>query len=85
MSAEDKIIQDATSGEYKYGWSSDIESENAPKGLSEDTVRYISAKKNEPEWLLDYRLKSFKVWQEMKEPKWAHIHHPPVDFQDLYY
>ena len=85
MSAEDKIIQEATSGEYKYGWSSDIESENAPKGLSEDTVRYISAKKNEPEWLLEWRLKSFALWLEMKEPSWAKVNYPKIDFQDIIY
>ena len=61
MKEEDKIIEEATSGEYKYGFVSDIESEKSQKGLTEDTIRFISEKKNEPSWLLDWRLKAFKV------------------------
>ena len=82
---EDKIIEEATSGEYKYGFVSDIESEKSQKGLSEDTIRFISKKKNEPEWLLDWRLKAFKFWQSMEEPDWAHISYPKPDFQDIIY
>ena len=82
---EDKIIEEATSGEYKYGFVSDIESEKSQKGLSEDTIRFISKKKNEPEWLLDWRLKAFKFWQNMEEPDWAHISYPKPDFQDIIY
>ncbi len=82
---ETELAEELKSKKYEFGFVSNFESDKAPKGLNEDIIRLISAKKNEPEWLLDYRLKSFKVWQEMKEPKWAHIHHPPVDFQDLYY
>ncbi|MDP4664529.1 MAG: Fe-S cluster assembly protein SufB [Salibacteraceae bacterium] len=82
---ETELAEELKSKKYEFGFVSNFESDKAPKGLSEDIIRLISAKKNEPEWLLDYRLKSFKVWQEMTEPKWAHIHHPPVDFQDLYY
>jgi len=85
MSKEDQIIKDATTGDYKYGWSSDIESDLAPKGLSEDTVRLISGKKNEPEWLLDWRLKSFRLWQKMEEPDWAHVNYKKPDFQDIIY
>jgi Fe-S cluster assembly protein SufB len=70
---------------YKYGFVSDIESDTAPKGLSEDTVRFISAKKSEPEWLLEWRLKAFRLWQTMKEPDWAKLQHPPIDYQDAYY
>ena len=70
---------------YKHGFVTDIESERAPKGLSEDTVRYISAKKEEPQWMLDWRLKAFARWKEMEEPKWAMVHYPPIDFQDHYY
>lgn len=85
MSKEDKIIEDATTGEYKYGWSSDIESELAPKGLTEDTVRLISSKKNEPEWLLEWRLKAFELWKTLDEPDWAKVNYPKIDFQDIIY
>jgi Fe-S cluster assembly protein SufB len=70
---------------YKYGFTSDIESVRAPKGLNEDTVRFISAKKDEPEWLLEWRLAAFRRWVTMEEPKWAKVHYPKIDFQDLYY
>jgi Fe-S cluster assembly protein SufB len=74
-------------GEYKYGFVTDVESELAPKGLSEDTVRFISAKKNEPGWLLDWRLKAFRVWiaTPEKEPKWARVSYPKIDYQDIHY
>ncbi|MBS7540252.1 Fe-S cluster assembly protein SufB [Ancylobacter lacus] len=71
--------------QYKYGFFTDIESEKAPKGLTEDTVRFISAKKNEPEWLLEWRLDAFRRWQTMQEPEWARVSYPPIDYQDLYY
>jgi Fe-S cluster assembly protein SufB len=70
---------------YKYGFTTDIETVRAPKGLNEDTVRFISAKKNEPEWLLQWRLDAFRRWVTMEEPKWAKVHYPKIDFQDLYY
>jgi len=70
---------------YKYGFVTDIEMETAPKGLSEDTVRFISAKKNEPSWMLDWRLKAYRHWLGMKDPMWAKVHYPPIDFQDSYY
>ena len=70
---------------YKYGFTTDIESEKAPKGLSEDTIRYISAKKEEPEWLLNWRLEAFKRWLTMEEPKWAMVDYPEIDYQDAYY
>ena len=70
---------------YKYGFTSDIESVRAPKGLNEDTVRYISAKKEEPEWLLEWRLAAFRRWVTLTEPKWTKVHYPRIDFQDLYY
>ena len=85
MKEEDKIIAEATSGEYKYGFVSDIESEKSQKGLTEDTIRFISEKKNEPSWLLDWRLKAFKVWEQMEEPDWAHISYSKPDFQDIIY
>ncbi|MGB0887553.1 MAG: Fe-S cluster assembly protein SufB [Vicingaceae bacterium] len=71
--------------EYKYGFTTNIESEVIPKGLDEDVVRLISSKKNEPQWLLDFRLKAFAQWQEMTEKDWAHVNYPKVDFQDLSY
>ena len=71
--------------EYKYGFVTDIESEKAPKGLNEDIVRYISAKKNEPAWLTQWRLDAYARWLTMQEPTWARVHYPKIDFQDLYY
>ncbi|HQS46972.1 MAG: Fe-S cluster assembly protein SufB [Pseudomonadota bacterium] len=71
--------------QYKYGFVTDIESEKAPKGLSEDTVRYISAKKNEPEWMLEWRLDAYRRWLTMEEPTWARVSYPKIDFQDYYY
>ena len=70
---------------YKYGFSTDIESVRAPKGLNEEIVRFISAKKGEPEWLLEWRLEAYRRWQTMHEPTWANVHYPKIDFQDLYY
>ncbi|RYY27574.1 MAG: Fe-S cluster assembly protein SufB [Sphingomonadales bacterium] len=75
----------AANKKYEWGFSSDIEQEFAPKGLSEDTVRYISAKKNEPEWMLDYRLKAFRIWETMELPEWAKLQIPEIDYQDAYY
>ncbi|GEQ98724.1 Fe-S cluster assembly protein SufB [Iodidimonas gelatinilytica] len=72
-------------GTYKHGWSTEIESEFAPKGLNEDVIRFISAKKEEPQWMLDWRLKAFAMWQKMEEPDWAMISHPPIDYQDTYF
>ncbi|TDQ66420.1 Fe-S cluster assembly protein SufB [Maritalea mobilis] len=70
---------------YKYGFKTDIEMELAPKGLNEDIVRFISAKKDEPEWMLEWRLEAFRRWQQMEEPSWARVDYPEIDFQDLYY
>src|SRR5690348_6168519 len=71
--------------QYKYGFVTDIESEKAPKGLSEDTVRFISGKKNEPEWMLAWRLEAFKRWLTMREPTWARVDYPKIDYQNAYY
>ncbi len=71
--------------EYKYGFVTDIESDKAPKGLSEDIVRFISAKKNEPEWLTEWRLEAYRRWLTMRAPEWARVDHPPIDYQELYY
>jgi Fe-S cluster assembly protein SufB len=70
---------------YEWGFSSDIEQEFAPKGLNEDTVRYISAKKGEPQWLLDWRLKAFAKWKTMEAPDWSKLNVPPIDYQESYY
>ncbi|WP_127143464.1 Fe-S cluster assembly protein SufB [Pelagibacterium montanilacus] len=70
---------------YKYGFETIIESDKAPKGLDESTIRFISAKKDEPEWMLEWRLEAFKRWQTMQEPTWARVNYPKIDFQDLYY
>lgn len=85
MSEDLKILDDVTGSDYKWGFVSNIESENAPKGLNEDTVRFISAKKNEPEWLLAWRLKAFRYWQQMVEPSWPNVQYPEIDFQDIIY
>src|SRR5207302_5935852 len=71
--------------QYKYGFVTDIESDKAPKGLSEDIVRFISAKKNEPEWMLAWRLDAYRRWLTMREPRWARVSHSPIDYQDIYY
>ena len=70
---------------YKYGFKTDIETIKAPKGLNEDIVRFISEKKDEPQWMLDWRLDAFQRWLTMDEPKWSRVHHKKIDFQDLYY
>ena len=75
----------AMSGTYKYGWSSDIETDYAPKGLSEDIVRLISGKNGEPEWMLEWRLAAYRRWLKMEEPTWAMVHYPEIDYQDQYY
>src|SRR5271166_1156491 len=71
--------------QYKYGFETHIESEKAPKGLSEETIRFISAKKNEPEWMLAWRLDAYKRWLTMREPKWAKVEYGPIDYQNIYY
>jgi hypothetical protein len=75
----------AKAADYEHGWSSAIDTEFAPKGLNEDTVRFISAKKGEPEWMLEWRLKAFRLWQEMEEPDWAKVGYPKIDYQDAFY
>ncbi|WP_421786828.1 Fe-S cluster assembly protein SufB [Hyphobacterium sp.] len=88
MPAVKETIEDVKrleAGKYKYGFTTDIEQERAPKGLSEDTIRYISAKKDEPEWMLAWRLDAYKRWLEMVEPEWAKVDYPKIDYQDIYY
>ena len=77
-------VEEAT-GRYKYGFVTELEVDKAPKGLDEDTIRFISARKNEPQWLLDWRLKAYRKWLTMTEPDWAKLNYPPVDYQDIHY
>ena len=84
-SKENGIIEEIASGEYKYGFTTDIETETIPIGLSEEVVRLISAKKEEPEWLLDFRLKAFAYWKTLPLPAWAHLDIPEIDFQSISY
>ena len=85
MSDNEQIIEEVTSSEYKYGFTTEIDTETLCKGLTEETVRLISAKKGEPEWMLEYRLEAFRAWQKMEQPDWAHLNIPPIDYQDIYY
>ena len=85
MAEDSKIIQEFTSGEYKEGFVTDVEQEFIPKGLSESIIRQISALKEEPEWLLEFRLDAFRKWQAMPEPDWAHLDMPKIDYQDIIY
>jgi len=82
---QDKVLKDVTESEYKYGFVTDIEADEIPKGLNENTVRLISQKKNEPEWMLEFRLKSFEKWKTMKMPTWAHLEIPEIKYQDIIY
>ncbi len=81
----DSVIQDITNQEYKYGFTTEVETDIVPAGLNEDTIRFISQKKQEPEWLLNFRLKAFRKWQTMKVPTWAHLDIPEIDFQAISY
>lgn len=85
MSKDTQILEEFTRKEYEHGWTVDIESDSAPKGLNEDIVRFISAKKEEPEWLLEWRLKAFNYWKKMKEPKWPNVTYPEINYQDIIY
>src|SRR5919204_5216098 len=71
--------------EYKYGWVTDIESETIPRGLNEDIIRLISAKKHEPDWMLEWRLHAYRRWLDMEEPSWARVAYPKIDFQNIHY
>ena len=85
MQTQTDTIEQFATQEYKYGFVTDIEADTIPRGLNEDVVRLISAKKNEPEWLLEWRLKAYRHWLTMKEPTWANVHYPPIDYQDIIY
>jgi Fe-S cluster assembly protein SufB len=85
MTTATSTIQELANREYKHGFVTEIETETAPRGLNEDIVRLISSKKNEPEWLLQWRLKAYRHWLTMKEPRWPHVHYPPINYQDVIY
>src|SRR6478735_6211530 len=85
MSKDNQVLEEFTSKEYEHGWTVNLETDSAPKGLSEEIVRFISAKKNEPEWLLEWRLKAFRQWEKMEEPKWANVSYPAINYQDIIY
>jgi Fe-S cluster assembly protein SufB len=85
MSKDNQVLEEITSKEYEHGWNVNFEADEAPKGLNEDTVRFISAKKGEPAWLLEWRLKAFRQWEKMTEPQWANVTHPPINYQDIIY
>ena len=85
MSTATETIEDLVKTEYKYGFYTDVETESAPPGLSEDTIRMISRKKNEPEWLTDWRLKAYRHWLTMTEPTWQKAHHEKINYQDIVY
>ena len=82
---ENEILDEVTSSPYKYGFTTNIESDKAPKGISEEIIRLISAKKKEPEWMLEFRLESYRKWTKMIEPEWAHVDYPKPDFQAIHY
>ena len=83
---EEKVLLDeVTSSDYKYGFVTDVDADEAPKGLNEEIIKFISAKKEEPQWLLDWRLKAFRYWLTLKEPTWANVKYPKIDFQDIIY
>lgn len=82
---QDKVLREVTESDYKYGFVTDIDADEIPKGLTHETIRLISKKKNEPEWLLEFRLKAFEKWLTMKMPNWAHLNIPEIDYQDIIY
>ena len=85
MAVATETVEQVADRKYKYGFVTDIDSDTAPKGLNEDIIRFISAKKNEPDWLLEWRLKAYRHWLKMDEPVWAHVSFPKIDYQDAYY
>jgi Fe-S cluster assembly protein SufB len=85
MSKDNQLLEELTSKEYEHGWAVDLETDSAPKGLNEDIIRFISAKKNEPEWMLEWRLKAYRHWTKMTEPKWPNVTYPEINYQDVIY
>ncbi len=85
MGKDNRVLDNLTNAEYKYGFESNIETDSAPRGLNEDIIRLISSKKNEPGWLLEWRLKAYNHWLTLEEPQWGNINYPPIDYQDIIY
>lgn len=85
MPTETREIETLANREYKWGFITDIEAESAPPGLNEDIIRFISHKKGEPDWMLQWRLKAYRHWLTMEEPHWAKLHHAPIDYQNTIY
>ena len=85
MSTDEKTIENLATKEYKYGFVTDIESDAAPRGLNEEIIRLISSKKGEPEWMLEWRLKAYRHWLTMEEPRWPNVSYPKIDYQDMIY
>jgi Fe-S cluster assembly protein SufB len=85
MSKDNQLLEELTSKEYEHGWAVDLETDSAPKGLNEDIIRFISARKNEPEWMLEWRLKAYRLWTKMTEPKWPNVTYPEINYQDVIY
>ena len=85
MSSKNQTVHDLTKQEYKYGFVTDVEADSIPRGLSEDVVRLISAKKKEPAFMLEWRLKAYRHWLTMKEPQWSNVHYPAIDYQNIIY
>ena len=85
MSQQNQVLEEFAAKEYEHGWSSEFEEDRIPPGLNEDIVRLISSKKNEPEWMTNWRLKAYRAWKEMKEPNWANVDYPPVNFDEITY
>ena len=81
----EQVVEEVVRQDYEYGFVTDIEAESLPPGLNEDTIRFISAKKNEPEWMLEWRLKAYQKWLDMKEPNWQKPHYPAINYQDIVY
>src|SRR6186713_2487953 len=85
MSKDNQVLEALTSKEYEHGWTTNIETDSAPKGLNEDIIRFISSKKNEPAWLLEWRLDAYRKWTKMKEPTWPNVTYPAINYQDVIY
>jgi len=85
MEEKNRFVREVAEQKYEFGFTTDVHTEIIEKGLNEDVVRLISAKKGEPEWMLDFRLKAFRYWKELTEPTWGHVHVPPIDYQAISY
>ena len=82
---QNQVVKDVIDQKYEYGFTTDVHTEIIEKGLNEDVVRLISQKKGEPDWMLEFRLKAYNYWKTLKEPKWGHVHVPPIDYQEISY